>query len=337
MAIQKVRIHNFKCLKGPFEIELNKGLNILVGNNEAGKSTILEAIHIALTGMYGGRNIRNALSQYLFNREAVEAYISSVNGTGVALPPPSICIEVFFDGSIDPEYEGNDNSAHSPCEGLRFEIAFDEKYTSEYNALISKKEMLSLPIEYYEVSWTSFARQSVTIRGIPVKSAMIDSSNYRYQNGSDVFISRIVKDLLSPEEITAVSQAHRKMKDTFIDDASIKAINERISKESSLVDGTVSLTVDLETKNAWESSLVTQLNDVPFGYIGKGAQCVMKTELALTHKNAQNAQIVLLEEPESHLSFSKLNQLIKAIEEKYDDKQIIISTHSSFVANKLGL
>ena len=74
-----------------------------------------------------------------------------------------------------------------------------------------------------------------------------------------------------------------------------------------------------------------------FGYIGKGAQCVMKTELALTHRSAQNAQIVLLEEPESHLSFSKLTQLLKAISEKYEDKQIIISTHSSFVANKLGL
>lgn len=197
--------------------------------------------------------------------------------------------------------------------------------------------MMSLPIEYYEVTWITFARQNVTIRGIPVKSVMIDSSNYRYQNGSDIYISRIVKDLLSPEEVTAVSQAHRMMKDTFIDDDSIKAINKRISEESSIIDGTVSLTVDLGTKNAWESSLVTQLNDIPFDYIGKGAQCVIKTKLALTHRNAQNAQIVLLEEPESHLSFSKLNQLIKAIGETYNDKQIIISTHSSFVANKLGL
>lgn len=45
MAIQKIKISNFKCFKGLFEIELNKGLNILVGNNETGKSTILEAIH----------------------------------------------------------------------------------------------------------------------------------------------------------------------------------------------------------------------------------------------------------------------------------------------------
>ena len=336
MAIQKIKISNFKCFKGLFEIELNKGLNILVGNNETGKSTILEAIHIALTGLYGGRNIRNELSQYLFNKEVVDSYINSVNN-GTALPPPFISIEIFFDGSISPEYEGNNNSDRASCEELKFEISFNEKYNSEYNTLISKKNMMSIPIEYYEASWTSFARQSVTIRSIPIKSAMIDSSNYRYQNGSDVYISRIVKDLLSPEEITAVSQAHRKMKDTFIDDASIKAINTRISTEASIVDGTVSLTVDLGTKNAWESSLVTQLNEVPFGYIGKGAQCIMKTELALTHKSAQESQVILLEEPESHLSFSKLNQLIKAIEEKYDKKQIIISTHSSFVANKLGL
>lgn len=226
---------------------MNKGLNILVGNNETGKSAILEAMHIALTGLYGGRNIRNELSQYLFNKEVVDSYINSVNN-GTALPPPFISIEIFFDGTINPEYEGNNNSDRAYCEGLKFEISFNEKYNSEYNTLISKKNMMSIPIEYYEASWTSFAHQSVTIRSVPIKSAMIDSSNYRYQNGSDVYISRIVKDLLSPEEITAVSQAHRKMKDTFIDDASIKAINARINREASIVYGMISLTVDLGKK-----------------------------------------------------------------------------------------
>lgn len=66
MTIQKIKIRNFKCFKGVLEIELNKGLNILVCNNETDKSTILEAIHIALTGLYGVRNIRNELSQEYF-------------------------------------------------------------------------------------------------------------------------------------------------------------------------------------------------------------------------------------------------------------------------------
>lgn len=337
MAIDRIKICNFKTYREIFELKLNEGLNILVGNNETGKSTILEAVHLALTGIYGGRNIRNELSQYLFNREVIAEYIESVN-KGTPLPPPEILIEIFFDGSLCPDFEGNYNTERlNKVEGLQFKIFYNDKYNDEYTKLIALKKLSSLPIEYYDVSWTSFARQSITIRSIPIKSAMIDSSNYRYQNGSDVYISRIVKDLLSSEEVTSVAQAHRNMRDGFMGDPSIQAINDRISKESSIIDGKVSLSVDLGTKNAWENSLVTQLNDIPFGYIGKGAQCVMKTELALTHKQAQNASIILLEEPESHLSFSKLNQLISAIENKYGNKQIIISTHSSFVANKLGL
>ncbi len=57
MSISKVKICNFKGFQGPFTLELNKGLNILVGNNETGKSTILEAIHLALTGLYNGKYI----------------------------------------------------------------------------------------------------------------------------------------------------------------------------------------------------------------------------------------------------------------------------------------
>ena len=61
MAIEKVIIQNFKKFKNPFEVKFNENINLLVGDNESGKSTILEAIHVALTGMYAGRNIRNQL------------------------------------------------------------------------------------------------------------------------------------------------------------------------------------------------------------------------------------------------------------------------------------
>ena len=45
MNIRKITIKNFKCFKETFEIDLVDGINIIVGNNEEGKSTILEAIH----------------------------------------------------------------------------------------------------------------------------------------------------------------------------------------------------------------------------------------------------------------------------------------------------
>jgi putative ATP-dependent endonuclease of OLD family len=74
MHIKEINIENFKCFKGKFNLKLNEGLNILVGDNEAGKSTILEAIHLVLTGLFNGRYLKNELTQYLFNNEVVAEY-----------------------------------------------------------------------------------------------------------------------------------------------------------------------------------------------------------------------------------------------------------------------
>lgn len=337
MAIRKVKIWNFKGFR-EFETEFNPGMNILVGDNESGKSTILEAIHLALTGVYCGRGIRNEISPYLINASARKEYIESLE-SGSPLAPPEMKIEIYFSGSIDPSFEGDMNSEkQDKVEGFSFTIGFAKQYQEEYERLIELKDIHSLPTEYYVASWRSFARDhDITTRTIPIKSFFIDSSNYRYQNGSDVYISRIVKDLLEPNDVISISQAHRRMIESFSKDPAITNINKKISEESTIVDGDVSLSADQGNKNAWESSLVTQIAGIPFSYIGKGAQCIVKTELALSHKKANDANVILLEEPESHLSFSRLNELTSVIADKYGEKQIIVSTHSSFVANKLGL
>ena len=336
MAIKRLTIINFKCFKN-LEIELNSGLNVLVGNNDTGKSTILEAINLALTGYYCGKNIKNELSQYLFNKQTIKDYFDQVN-KGCAVIPPSIIIEIVFDGNIDAHFEGNKNiKKENQVEGLTLEIAYNSKYNEEYGELLKTKNIKSLPIEYYEVSWITFARDNITTKSIPIKSVLIDSSNFKYQNGSDVYISRIVKNLLEPEEIISIAQAHRKMKDSFGEDESIKKINNKISTLPSLENKKINLAVDLGNKSTWEGSLITQLEEIPLGYIGKGMQCIVKTELALSNNKVKKAQVILLEEPESHLSFSSLNELLYSIKQKYNEKQIIISTHSSFVANKLGL
>ena len=337
MAIRKIKIWNFKRFR-QFETEFNSGMNILVGDNESGKSTILEAIHIALTGMYCGRGIRNEISPYLINSSAVKEYIESLE-SGCPLAPPEMKIEIYFSGSIDANFEGDLNSEkQDKVEGFWFSIGFAKQYQEEYEKLVEMKDIHSLPTEYYVASWRSFARDhDITTRTIPIKSFFIDSSNYRYQNGSDVYISRIVKDLLEPDDVISISQAYRRMIENFSQDPAITSINKKISEESTIVEGDVSLSADQGNKNAWESSLVTQISGIPFSYIGKGAQCIVKTELALSHKKANDADIILLEEPESHLSFSRLNELTSVILDKYGEKQIIVSTHSSFVANKLGL
>lgn len=82
---------------------------------------------------------------------------------------------------------------------------------------------------------------------------------------------------------------------------------------------------------------MTYIDGVPFHHIGKGEQCIIKTRLALSSKKLREATVLLIEEPENHLSHSKLNQLLSDISTDNSGKQVIITTHSSFVANKLGL
>jgi len=47
--------------------------------------------------------------------------------------------------------------------------------------------------------------------------------------------------------------------------------------------------------------------------------------------------VILIEEPENHLSFPNLNALVHGIATQSGQRQVIIATHSSFVVNKLGL
>ena len=332
--IKRISIRHYKCFRN-FSLDLTNGVNIIVGNNEAGKSTILEAIHLALSGLLNGRYLRNELSQYIFNKEIEELYLKRLK-TENPLPPPNIFIEVFFDGDDLPLFEGDGNSTKRKASGISFKVEFDSQYDDDYEELITT-EVTTIPIEFYKITWTTFARDNVTVKSIPIKSVLIDSSSTRFQNGSDVYISKIIKDDLVEKEIVDLSQAYRKLKEAFMADKSVQAINEKITGKADISTKTVSISVDLSVKNSWETSLMTYLEGIPFHQIGKGEQCLIKTNLALGHKKAKESNLILIEEPENHLSFSKLNQFIKSIQEKCKGKQIIITTHSSFVANKLNL
>ncbi|MBC3940620.1 ATP-dependent endonuclease [Sphingomonas albertensis] len=339
MKIAKVKITNFKCYGKTFTLVLNEGLNVIVGANESGKTTILEAIYLALTGLLHGRPLKNDLTSYLFNLSAQEMYVQSL-ATSSPLPPPAITIELFFSGDSNElaELEGDGNSERRRASGVVYKIEFDEEnYKGPYEELVKAGVLSSIPVEYYTTTMRSFARKGITARNIPIKSALIDSSNSRMQNGSDVYVSRIIRDVLEENERASISQAHRKLKEAFVADPNLKMINERITQAAKITKKAVSISVDLSSQTAWESSLMTYIDLIPFQYIGKGEQCVIKTKLALSAKKHTEATAILLEEPENHLSHARLSELIADLTDQHGQKQIVISTHSSFVANKLGL
>lgn len=77
------------------------------------------------------------------------------------------------------------------------------------------------------------------------------------------------------------------------------------------------------------------VDDTPFENVGFGSQNTIKIELALKNSDDQ-VNVVLMEEPENNLSFTNMAKLIQHVQDSRG-KQVFISTHSSYVANKLDL
>jgi putative ATP-dependent endonuclease of OLD family len=337
MRITRVNIINYKCFEGKFSIDFHDGINIIVGNNETGKSTILEAIHLALTGIVNGKYIRNELNQYLFNNNIVKAYLNKLSQQEKT-EPPKITIEIFFSNDVNPKFEGNNNQERIVDFGIVFKIEFDDDYKDEFEEFLKNKiELRALPIEYYKTSWYSFSDEPMTTKVIPIKSVLIDSASIRNQNSSDIYIARIIQNDLEDKDKVLLSQAYREMKETFGENESVININNKIQDKTKITNKLINISAELPTQSAWESALMTFVNEIPFQQIGKGEQCIIKTNLALSHRKDREASLMLLEEPENHLAYSKMSELVYNIEKYYINKQIIITTHSSFISNKLDL
>ena len=106
-------------------------------------------------------------------------------------------------------------------------------------------------------------------------------------------------------------------------------------KKGDVTDKTLEVSMDMSARSTWESSITAHLNDMPFDSVGKGEQCRVQMKLAI--EAAGDSNVLLIEEPENHLSHSNMHKLIEEITQRGADRQIILTTHSNFVLNKLGI
>ncbi|UQX12621.1 AAA family ATPase [Candidatus Mycobacterium methanotrophicum] len=92
--IERVRIQGYRKFReltfAPYQ-----RLNILVGDNDAGKSTLLEAITLALTGRINGRTASDEVNPFWFNAQMVKEFFTA-RSAGETPVPPAIEIEVFL-------------------------------------------------------------------------------------------------------------------------------------------------------------------------------------------------------------------------------------------------
>lgn len=332
MFIKKIHIENFKCIKNS-DFELNEWLNIFVWDNWVWKTTVLEALDLALSWRYHWKYLWSELNQWLFNKATVENFINSLSGE-TKLPPPEIIIDLFIEWLEDPikaEYEWNLNYLKRTACWIRFQIKIDE---SEISKIPS--DITTLPIELYEYNWYTFSRTQITPRKFnkQLSSTFIDSSIFNYQSWWDATVFRAVKEAIDESEQMKISSNFRELQNGIGEHLS--QINQEI-KKLKFTEKEISIWMDYRWKNSWDNSLNIFIWGIPFSNCWKWEQCKIKTKIILSWEESEKSNILLIEEPESHLSYSELNKLINFINDNNHNKQILITTHSSFVANKLSL
>jgi putative ATP-dependent endonuclease of the OLD family len=339
VKLKRCIVKNFRCLRNA-DLSFGDRINIVVGDNEAGKSTLLEAINLALRGQINRRPAAFEIHPFMFNQVAVREFLEA-HKSGNPVPPPEIRVELYFDDDEAlGEFKGlNNTKADDQANGLYFSIALDEEnFGAEYAAYIADTDALTdIPIEYYTTEWRSFAwGASLTPQAIPLKSAFIDPSAISNTYAANKYVVEIVRDYLSPQDRVDLALSYRGMRAQFHDDARISAINKKLKEQSTeITEKTLSIAMDVTTRASWETGVLPHLNEIPLNLVGKGEQNSVKIKLALAA--ADQCHLVLMEEPENHLSHGNLGRLIKHISDNCEEQQIIVTTHSSYVLNKLGV
>ncbi|WP_161485835.1 ATP-dependent nuclease [Enteractinococcus helveticum] len=337
--MEKLLIKNFRKFR-EFEMSFESGLNVIVGANDQGKSTIMEAVNLALTGRWQGRLFSGELNPHFINAEATQEYLAFLKKSpGEFISPPEVLIELYLSESNETNYlSGNNNSEERWCPGFRVRAALDDDLRNEYIEHIKHPSGLTrVPTEFYKVDWNSFNSKPVNPRAVPIRSAIIDSSRIRLQSGTDYYLKQIVEETLTLSQRSQLSAAYRRAQEQFSTEASIETINETLDmRKGSITRKSFTLDVDVSKNNTWGSALTPHLDKVPFTMLGSGEQSKLKIMLALARR-ADDVRVVLIEEPENHLAFGELNKLVHHIRQNSEEHQLIIATHSSYVLNKLGL
>lgn len=351
MYLSLLNIKNFRCFDGNDHfITFNKGLTVLVGENDSGKSAIMDAIRIVLgtTDMSWYR-----IDQQDFYKE-----------------DDTLEIEIIckFEDLTDEEcaaflecltYEGEDKKV--PCLYLHWRCKYLTSFkpprpvtristgkdgngsapTVEARELLRITYLHALRDAYSEMQSGKHSRLSQIMQHV----SAVDQGEDEYTEGIDIHDLSVAGIADLSNKLLAAHSALKEVNDEMSEILKRKMLLnqddirtnlevagahfKKIQKEMALLEK-LDLTVD---KNENEM----------YGKVGLGTSNIMSMacELLLHHEVQRDHKscFLLIEEPEAHIHAQRQLKLIQSLESESekDNIQIIITTHSPLLASVVKL
>ena len=314
-----MKLLNFKKFQ-EITLDFNQYANILIGDNESGKSTILLALDLVLSG--SKNKIENIGLEFLFNNDCITNYLETNKHPNKL---PELSVELYFNEQNNENLNGKNNTDHRECDGLRLIIKPDIEYINEIINIIQNDDF-NFPFEFYKYEFSSFQGKPYTGYSKFVNHIFIDNSKIGNDYAMKEYVNNMFNSQIETSDKFDYQNQYRKFKNEFNNNV-LKGINERTEN------------YNFGVKNDSKTNLLTDLtifeNDISIENKGKGKQCFVKTEFAI-RKSKKNIDIILIEEPENHLSHNKMQLLINFIA-KSGDRQMFITTHNNMISSRLDL
>ena len=170
-------------------------------------------------------------------------------------------------------------------------------------------------------------------RGIrkKIKSVLIDSSNLSTDYATNDFVKRMY-----------AHYTESNIKERIIHKSKFRQIKAQFEKEelsdlNSRVPDSEEYSFGFKGNDtaSFSDELMIFEKSIPLDSKGTGTQIFVKVDFVLSH-TSDNVEVILIEEPENHLSHVKLRNLIEKIKES-NSGQIFVTTHNSLISTRLEL
>lgn len=332
--IKRLIVKGFRKLRD-FEWCPKEGMNIIVGANAAGKSTVLEAIELVMSGRLRGRSVRSEISPYWFNAEIVSGFFDSLNQSDQSsIGLPEIMIEAYFDETAPGDIRGMHNSRSEDAPGLQVLIRVDEGLCTEFIAtcMDDEHDVKTLPTDYFKFEWKTFKGEAILKTPKGVSCSRIDSLPRNSTRAIDAYARNAVDESLDASQVRNVSNKYRGLRQD-VDQAILQEMGGSASSPNQLHE--MGFRMDQSPRSDWRNSVIMDFDGVPLPYAGKGNEVMTRAHIAM--QRTSDRRVLLVEEPECHLSHTSLFRLIELFKESLKNRQMFVSTHSPFVLNRLGI
>ena len=335
MIISELKIYNFrrfKSLNGEpgLKITFHKGLNALIGENDSGKTAVIDALKLVL------------LTQS-------NEYIKPADGDFYKPVDGEACSEFKIDCTIS---EFTQNEAKNFIEYLMFKKYGDKiEYTLElhYRAWREGYKIFhELRVGDVDDGISIDGRARDLLKAVylkPLRDAEREMSSGRSSRISQILLNHpIFKDKKEHEILEIFKEANRKIENYFTDETDGKRILQTIRDNlESFNDKGQASNAELKTSDIQLKAILESLSlNAPEINPGLGELNLLfiAAELLLLKDDTDGGmKLALIEELEAHLHPQAQLRLINYLQNEYNenDVQIIISTHSPILASKINL